>query len=100
MPAAPTLDVDWKNNNTFATSSSDRTIQVCRLGDEAPLKTFLGHTDEVNGIKWDPQGELFNSRAAIGLLVMNTSGDLSIDKGSKAMSSSSSSSRRSCSKCE
>ena len=53
----PVLDVDWKNSNTFATSSSDKTIHVARVGDEAPLKSFIGHTDEINSIKWDPQGD-------------------------------------------
>lgn len=46
-PAAPTLDVDWRNNNTFATCSTDKAIHVCRLGETRPIKTFTGHTDEV-----------------------------------------------------
>ena len=49
-------------------------------------KTFLGHTDEVNGIKWGPQSDLFNPGAAVGLLVKNTGGDLLIDEGSKLLS--------------
>lgn len=59
--SAPTLDVDWRNNNTFATCSTDRTIHVCKLGDSQPLKTFTGHEDEVNAIKWDPSGRLLAS---------------------------------------
>jgi WD40 repeat protein len=46
-PAAPTLDVDWRNNTTFATCSTDKAIHVCRLGEQRPIKTFTGHTDEV-----------------------------------------------------
>jgi WD40 repeat protein len=46
-PAAPTLDVDWRNNTTFATCSTDKVIYVCRLGEQRPIKTFAGHTDEV-----------------------------------------------------
>jgi len=45
--AAPTLDVDWRNNSMFATCSTDKQIHVCRLGDVKPHKTFVGHTDEV-----------------------------------------------------
>ncbi len=52
---APTLDVDWRNNNSFATCSTDKLIHVCKIGDTAPMKTFQGHTDEVNAIKWDPR---------------------------------------------
>lgn len=54
--AAPILDVDWKSSNMFATSSSDKTIHIAKVGEEGPIKSFEGHTDEVNCIKWDPQG--------------------------------------------
>lgn len=58
---APTLDVDWRNNTSFATCSTDRMIYVCKLGEKAPLKSFRGHDDEVNAIKWDPTGRLLAS---------------------------------------
>ncbi|KAK3770625.1 hypothetical protein RRG08_052965 [Elysia crispata] len=58
---APALDVDWQNNTTFASCSTDMCIHVCRLGDIRPVKTFQGHTNEVNAIKWDPQGQLLAS---------------------------------------
>jgi hypothetical protein len=54
--AAPTLDVDWRNSEEFASCSSDRRILVCRLGESEPLMDFIGHKDEVNAIKWDPSG--------------------------------------------
>lgn len=41
---APALDVDWQNNSTFASCSTDMCIHVCRLGSDRPLKTFQGHT--------------------------------------------------------
>ncbi|XP_055071368.1 F-box-like/WD repeat-containing protein TBL1X isoform X2 [Misgurnus anguillicaudatus] len=59
--SAPALDVDWQNNTTFASCSTDMCIHVCRLGSERPLKTFQGHTNEVNAIKWDPSGTLLAS---------------------------------------
>ncbi|KAF5834951.1 WD40-repeat-containing domain protein [Dunaliella salina] len=53
---AAALDVDWRNNNSFATCSTDMMIYVCRVGENTPLKTFSGHKNEVNSIKWDPSG--------------------------------------------
>ncbi|EMS47883.1 F-box-like/WD repeat-containing protein TBL1X [Triticum urartu] len=41
--SAPTLDVDWRNNNSFATCSTDNMIYVCKIGDPRPVKTFSGH---------------------------------------------------------
>ncbi|XRB03054.1 transducin [Pycnococcus provasolii] len=59
--SAPTLDVDWRDDTMFATCSTDKTIHVCRLGLNRPLRTFTGHKDEVNAIKWDPSGRLLAS---------------------------------------
>jgi len=55
------LDVDWKDNITFATCSTDKQIYVCQLGSPEPLIQFTGHDDEVNVIKWDPEGKLLAS---------------------------------------
>ena len=41
--SAPTLDVDWRNNVSFATCSTDTMIQVCKVGEKLPVKTFSGH---------------------------------------------------------
>eukprot|EP01026_Neomeris_dumetosa_P031670 TRINITY_DN2510_c0_g1_i6.p1 TRINITY_DN2510_c0_g1~~TRINITY_DN2510_c0_g1_i6.p1 ORF type:complete len:505 (-),score=110.33 TRINITY_DN2510_c0_g1_i6:235-1749(-) len=56
-----TLDVDWASNERFATCSTDRSICICELGMQQPLKTFSGHKDEVNAIKWDPTGQILAS---------------------------------------
>ena len=58
---APALDVDWQSDTTFASCSTDQKIHVCRLGETRPVKTFHGHQNEVNAIKWDPQGRLLAS---------------------------------------
>jgi len=58
---APALDVDWQSDNTFASCSTDQKIHVCRLGENRPVKTFHGHQNEVNAIKWDPQGRFLAS---------------------------------------
>ncbi|KAL3916244.1 MAG: hypothetical protein SGILL_005264, partial [Bacillariaceae sp.] len=58
---APALDVDWKDDTTFASCSTDKTVNICRVGMPRPLKTYTGHTDEVNAVKWDPSGRLLAS---------------------------------------
>ena len=58
---APALDVDWKDNTTFASCSTDKTVHICRVGTAAPIKIYTGHQDEVNGVKWDPSGKLLAS---------------------------------------
>ncbi|MCL7045260.1 hypothetical protein MKW94_018555 [Papaver nudicaule] len=58
---APALDVDWRNNASFATCSTDSMIYVCKIGENRPIRTFSGHQGEVNAIKWDPTGSLLAS---------------------------------------
>ncbi|XP_008181397.1 F-box-like/WD repeat-containing protein TBL1X [Acyrthosiphon pisum] len=57
----PPLDVDWGSNSSFASCGTDKCIHVCHLGVDRPVKSFQGHTDAVNAIKWDPQGNLLAS---------------------------------------
>lgn len=58
---APALDVDWQSNNCFASCSTDKSIHLCQLGTDHPIRTYQGHTNEVNAIKWDPSGSLLAS---------------------------------------
>lgn len=53
--------MDWQSNTSFASCSTDQCIHVCKLGSDKPIKSFQGHTNEVNAIKWDPQGNLLAS---------------------------------------
>ncbi|ORZ07929.1 WD40-repeat-containing domain protein [Absidia repens] len=55
------LDVDWMDNTTFASCSSDKTIYVCRVGSTKPLKKWVGHEDEINAVRWDPSGKYLAS---------------------------------------
>ncbi|XP_029174304.1 F-box-like/WD repeat-containing protein ebi isoform X5 [Nylanderia fulva] len=55
------LDVDWQTNTSFASCSTDQCIHVCKLTVDKPIKSFQGHTSEVNAVKWDPQGNLLAS---------------------------------------
>jgi transducin (beta)-like 1 len=69
--SAPILDVDWATPSIFATASTDKSIQVwnsatvpvpmlsvllqvCSLGERTAVRSWVGHTDEVNGISWSP----------------------------------------------
>jgi transducin (beta)-like 1 len=56
-----TLDVDWRDNDSFASCSVDKSIYVCKLGQDQPVAKFEGHKDEVNAVKWDPTGTLLAS---------------------------------------
>lgn len=58
---APALDVDWKDDDTFASCSTDKKVLICRVGEEQPLRVYTGHMDEVNAVKWDPSGKLLAS---------------------------------------
>ena len=58
---APALDVDWKDDNTFASCSTDQCVHICQVGKHEPIKTYRGHKDEVNAVKWDPSGMLLAS---------------------------------------
>ena len=57
----PTLDVDWRDDDSFASCSTDRMIYICKLNSPDYLRCFQGHRDEVNAIKWDPSGTLLAS---------------------------------------
>lgn len=59
--AAPALDVDWKDDLTFASCSTDKSVLICRVGSSTPLHRYTGHKDEVNAVKWDPSGTLLAS---------------------------------------
>lgn len=58
---APALDVDWKDDTTFASCSTDRTVHIYEVNIDAPLKIYKGHTDEVNAVKWSPSGTFLAS---------------------------------------
>lgn len=59
--SAPTLDVDWRDENTFASCSTDKMIFLCALDSTSPLMTYEGHREEINCLKFDPTGTLLAS---------------------------------------
>lgn len=58
---APTLDVDWQSDDTFASCSTDYLIHVCQMGADKPVRTYSGHKNEVNAIQWDPSSRYLAS---------------------------------------
>ncbi|KAI8911606.1 WD40-repeat-containing domain protein [Gorgonomyces haynaldii] len=59
--SGPVLDLAWRDESTLATSSADHRIFVCQLGSLEPLVQFVGHTSEVNAIRWDNSGKYLAS---------------------------------------
>ncbi len=57
----PTLDVDWRDDSTFASCSTDKMIYLCDMNQEAPVQTYEGHKDEINCLQFDPSGTLLAS---------------------------------------
>ena len=51
-----TMDVDWLDDSTFASGSTDSNVFVCQLGSLVPLQQLSGHSDGVNAVRWDPSG--------------------------------------------
>lgn len=58
---APTLDVDWRDNESFASCSTDKMIFLCSLDSSVPVRVYEGHRDEINCVKFDPSGSLLAS---------------------------------------
>jgi transducin (beta)-like 1 len=50
---APILDLAWQSETVFASCSTDKTVQISRLGSERPPKVLTGHASEVNCLCWD-----------------------------------------------
>lgn len=47
-------DVDWLDDDVFASAGNDHKIFVFRTNDKRSRFTFKGHTDDVTRIKWSP----------------------------------------------
>lgn len=48
------LDVDWLDDVTFATCGADKKINIMRVDYPVPIKTFAGHENEINQLKFNP----------------------------------------------
>ena len=55
------LDVDWRDNTTFASCSGDKKICVYTVGQQKAVFVLPGHTDEINKIEWDPSKRMLAS---------------------------------------
>ncbi|KAL8278318.1 hypothetical protein RQP46_009210 [Phenoliferia psychrophenolica] len=55
------LDVDWNDDQTFASASMDKSIHLFNVQRISPVNRFKGHRDEVNVVKFSPCGTLLAS---------------------------------------
>lgn len=59
---SPTMDLDWKNDHIFATCTTEKSIYIYDIEkDEDAIKVLHGHDDEINSVKWSPDGNLLAS---------------------------------------
>ena len=55
--SAPALDIDWRDDSIFASCSSDGKILLYHISTpDKPILALEGHRNEVNSIKWSPDG--------------------------------------------
>lgn len=55
------LDLDWRDNTTFASCSGDSKICVYTVGQQKAVFVLSGHTEEINKIEWDPSRRMLAS---------------------------------------
>ena len=63
LHSGPVFDVDWLDDDIFASGSADKTILVCSASssDGKPLYTFTGHEAEINAVRFSPDGQFLAS---------------------------------------
>jgi transducin (beta)-like 1 len=59
--SAPTLDVDWRDDTSFASCSTDKMIYLCSLYESGPIRAYEGHRDEINCVRFDHSSSLLAS---------------------------------------
>lgn len=55
------LDVDWRNESSFAICTSDGLVNVIEVGKPEEFKTYKAHSKEINSIRFSPDGILLAS---------------------------------------
>lgn len=59
--SGPVTDVDWQNEDIFASCSTDKLIFVCKMDSDQPLHTLQSHTADINCIEWNKSGDVLAS---------------------------------------
>ena len=52
-PSLP--QVDWRDETSFASCSTDKMVYVCKVGQDSYLKCFEGHQDEARAPRLRPR---------------------------------------------
>ncbi|KAK7680552.1 hypothetical protein QCA50_016333 [Cerrena zonata] len=55
LHSAYCLDIEWLAEDLFASCGADGKIHIMRIQQMTPLKTLIGHENEVNQIKYNPE---------------------------------------------
>ena len=55
------MDVDWRDNASFAAAFNKGLIYVNCLGETKPTKIFRGHATSVTSVRWHTDGDLLAS---------------------------------------
>ena len=63
MRRAPTTSLSRPDGDTFAVSSSDRTITIWKSNTDEPTAILKGHRNTVMGLSWSPDGKRLVSGA-------------------------------------
>lgn len=61
--AGPVTDIDWQDDVTFASCSTDKLIFICKVDSDQPAQRLQGHLNEINCIEWDPASTVLASCA-------------------------------------
>jgi WD40 repeat protein len=85
-------DVDWLDDEVFASGGNDHLIFVHRANDRRPRFTFKGHTDDVTRVQWSPgtgsQGRLLASASDDGTIMIWKLPNYPADRGTVSRSMS------------